>query len=357
MRGKLLVAVIFLVSCQSKQETYTVESKPIVESVYASARLRAEGQYDLSTAVGGRVIALFKQEGDPVKAGELIAVLEADKAQAQLAGAEAALRAADGYQTQVQSLLNNYQMALLNRRDDSLFFERQNRLYEKGIGSRLQWEKAELKYQFSRNQSEAARSAYLDGQRKLAAARDQAKSAEQLARSARGDYQIRALEDGKLYSWNVRVGETVAPQRPIATLGSALRFYAELQIDEVDAARVKYEQKVALRLDAFPDQIITGKLRQIDQQVDPKSGTIYLECQLDSAQDAALRLFPGLSAEASIVIQEKESAVVLPLIYLKNGKVTLVNGDQVKPKLGIQSINMVEVLEGLKAGDELVKPQ
>ncbi|MDA1111679.1 MAG: biotin/lipoyl-binding protein, partial [Bacteroidetes bacterium] len=96
MRGKLLIAALALASCQSKQETYTIESKPIVESVYASARLRAEGQYDLSTAVGGRVIALLKKEGDQVQAGELIAVLEADKAQAQLAGAEAALRAADG---------------------------------------------------------------------------------------------------------------------------------------------------------------------------------------------------------------------------------------------------------------------
>jgi len=357
MRGKLLVAVILLASCHSKQETYTIESKPIVESVYASARLRAEGQYDLSWAVGGRVMALLKKEGDLVQAGELIAVLEADKAQAQLAGASAALRAADGYQTQVQSLWSNYQMAQLNRRDDSLYFERQNRLYEQGIGSRMQWEKAQLKYQYSRNQSEAARSAYIDGQRKLAAARDQAKSAEQLARSARGDYQVRALEDGKLFAWNVRVGEMVAPQRPIATLGSASRFYAELQIDEVDAARVKYGQQVALRLDAFPDKIVTGSLRHIDQQVDPKSGTIYLECSLDSAQKLTQGFFPGLSAEASIVIQEKESAIVLPLIYLKNGKVTMANGDQVEPKLGIQSINMVEVLDGLKAGDELVKPQ
>ncbi len=350
------MAAILLASCQSKQETYKVESKPIVESVYASARLRAEGQYDLSAAVGGRVIALLKQEGDRVQAGELIAVLEADKAEAQLAGAEAALRAADGYQIQVQSLLSNYQMALLNRRDDSLYFVRQTRLYEQGIGSRLQWEKAELKYQFSRNQSEAARSTYLDGQRKLAAARDQAQSAAQLARSSRSDYQVRALEDGKLYAWNVRVGEMVAPQRPIATLGSASSFYAELQIDEVDAARVKIGQSVALRLDAFSDQILSGRLRQIDQQVDPKSGTIFLECFLDSL-DKPLSLFPGLSAEASIVIQEKASAVVVPLIYLKNGKVTMANGDQVEPKLGIQSINMVEVLEGLKAGDELVKPR
>ncbi|MFZ9756330.1 MAG: biotin/lipoyl-binding protein, partial [Bacteroidia bacterium] len=88
MRGMVLLSLLALASCQSKQETYTVESKPIVESVYASARLRAEGQYELSSAVGGRILQLFKREGESVQAGELIALIEADKAQAQLQGAE-----------------------------------------------------------------------------------------------------------------------------------------------------------------------------------------------------------------------------------------------------------------------------
>jgi multidrug efflux pump subunit AcrA (membrane-fusion protein) len=128
----------------------------------------------------------------------------------------------------------------------------------------------------------------------------------------------------------------------------------ELTVDEVDISRVQLGQKVVIGMDAYKDQVYQGKITRIYPNLDPRTQSFLVEASFDK-QPASL--YPGMSAEASIVIQEAKNALVIPLSYLtEKNTVFTVDGEK-QVTVGLKGLDKVQILKGLDSSSELVLPE
>ena len=85
-----------------------------------------------------------------------------------------------------------------------------------------------------------------------------------------------------------------------------------------------------------------------------KSKTFLVEAEFTVKPDV---LYPGTSFEANIVIQSKQKALLIPRNYMLNDSVVVkANGEKAFVKTGLKDYLKIEILSGLKADDELIKP-
>mgnify|MGYP001074709951 CR=1 FL=1 len=140
---------------------------------------------------------------------------------------------------------------------------------------------------------------------------------------------------------------------------SSLKFVA--QVDEVDYGKIREGQKVEISLDAFPDEVFEGKVIYIGKEGVKTVGggvTISIDIQLTSVDE---KLALGLTGEAGFILEEKESSLVVPKEYVKtkNGEsvVYILKDNQPEArvvKIGLTTLSQMEILEGLKKGEEIV---
>lgn len=136
-------------------------------------------------------------------------------------------------------------------------------------------------------------------------------------------------------------------------------------VDETDLAGIKLEQTASIELDAYPNHLIDTKLNYIafsSQQT--STGTVFLiEAPLTN-QAAEPRLRLGMNGNMTITLEKKDGALVIPLaatrqendktlvdVKAKNGK-----NEEREIKVGIETDEEVEVIEGLSTQDEVLLP-
>lgn len=127
---------------------------------------------------------------------------------------------------------------------------------------------------------------------------------------------ITAPIDGTLASFNIKEGDTIGGQNGTAasSLGEVVN-YEQLQmvvgIDELDISKVKLDQPATILVEALPDQTFTGKVTAIAMEGTPSNGVSTFDVTI--ALDKADNLRAGMSAEASIIVEQKEDALYLPI--------------------------------------------
>jgi membrane fusion protein (multidrug efflux system) len=127
------------------------------------------------------------------------------------------------------------------------------------------------------------------------------------------------------------------------------------EVNEEDIPRVIVDQQVLLRTDAFPNQRLEGKVREITPMGDPLAKTYRI--RIDLPDDTPLK--PGMSVEANVITHEKPNALLVPADGVQGSAVFVVNGDRVHKrdiKAGIRGTRSVEILDGLKETDHVVAP-
>ncbi|OGV91533.1 hypothetical protein A3A66_00145 [Microgenomates group bacterium RIFCSPLOWO2_01_FULL_46_13] len=138
--------------------------------------------------------------------------------------------------------------------------------------------------------------------------------------------------------------------------------YFVAEVDEVDIGSVTTGQKATIIFDAYSDKEIETEVAQVDYaaSTSESGGTVFLiKLKLPETEMLFYRL--GMNGEATIVVEEKNDvlAVSLEAVETSDGKklVTVMRGGQeesVEVKLGIETEEMVEVVEGLIEGDRVV---
>jgi multidrug efflux pump subunit AcrA (membrane-fusion protein) len=138
----------------------------------------------------------------------------------------------------------------------------------------------------------------------LAEARlENAKAAVAAAEEKLADLEIRALYDGTISEVNVREGEWVSPGMPIIVLADLKHLRVETtDLNEIDVARVKVDDKVNVTFDALPDVKVTGKVTLISPKSSEGSGVNYtVVIELDEIPEA---LRWGMTAFVDIEVEE-----------------------------------------------------
>ncbi|MEZ5787632.1 MAG: efflux RND transporter periplasmic adaptor subunit [Xanthobacteraceae bacterium] len=169
------------------------------------------------------------------------------------------------------------------------------------------------------------------------------------------NYAIVAPMDGIVLRRDGEIGEIADAGQVLFRVGVPKPLEVVAEVNEEDIPRVVVGQEVLLRTDAFPDQRLEGKVREITPMGDPVAKTYRI--RIDLPDDTPLK--PGMSVEANVITREKQNALLIPADAVQDNAVFVVDGDRVQRlaiTAGIRGRRSVEVLDGVTEADRIVAP-
>jgi multidrug efflux system membrane fusion protein len=197
---------------------------------------------------------------------------------------------------------------------------------------------------------------------------DQAKAMIQKTQAIIAQKNIVAPFTGRLGVRQVNLGQYLNPGDPTVTLTDLTLLYVNFTLPSQDTPRIAVGQKVDVTADAFPGRKFSATITTIEPQISASTRTISIQATMLNPDEA---LLPGMFVNAAVVLPDQAAEVVLPetaVEYTLYGDSAYVirqdgTGTDGKPllkafrapvKTGLRWGNKVEVLDGLKAGDQVV---
>lgn len=260
-----------------KQEKVSLQT--LQNSVTATGTIEAVTSVTVGTQVSGIVNKLYVDYNSQVKKGQVIAELDKTNLLSELNTAKANMASA-------QSQLN-YQSANMKRYQT---------LYQKGLVSADDYENALLTYRQAKEE--------------VATAKEQV----QRAQTNLGYATITSPIDGTVISKSVEEGQTVAASFNTPELFTIAKDLTNMQVvadvDEADIGGVKEGDRVTFTVDAYPDDTFEGTVKQVRLQATTTNNVVTYEVVI-SAQNADLKLKPGLTANVTIYTQERTGVLAV----------------------------------------------
>src|SRR5690606_12422354 len=252
----------------------TAQLESVAQSVVLTGSLNPYRIAEVRAQVPGLVSSIRVDRGDPVTAGQVMAVLDAQGIRSSAAGARAQVAAAEA------------NLALAQQR-----YESSRKLFEAGAISQIDFQAAEAALEAARGQ--------------LAAAQAQSASASESARQA----TITAPFTGEVSSRMVNVGEAVNPGQALFQVVNTTVLELAGQIPVREASRVQRGQTVEFTIDAYPGQVFVGEVERVEPVADPTTRRVGVYLRLPNADRSRVG---GLYASARIVTGGQDSLVVIP---------------------------------------------
>jgi len=354
--ASLLILCLALACKDRREQTYPLRG-PITESVYASGIIKSVDQYHVFANASGLVAVVLVTEGDLVKKGDPLMKLSDTTARlsedyARLTAAYSATSANTDRLRELQVTIEQSHNKLSN---DSLLLERQRQLWQQNIGTRNELEQRELNYRNSKGNYHSAVLRYNELQRQINLQEQQTRKSWKIAHATVADLTVRSEVDGKVYSVLKKKGELVTPQTPIAVVGKSNNFLLELQVDEFDIAQIRPGLKVLLTMDSYKGQVFEAQISKIYPMMNAGSKTFSVEALLTKTPPV---LYPNLTCEANIIVQEKADALTIPASFLLPGdSVLLPGGKKTGVRVGARDYRKAEILTGITEKDIIIKPE
>lgn len=345
-----------ILSCSNGRETITPEITSITESVYASGFIKSKNQYEVFGRSNGIIEKIFVTEGMHVKKGDSIFQLDNQNLKIATENARLASSASD-YKANADKLDDAKQaidMATKKLVSDSSLYFRQKTLWSNKIGSKVQLEQKELNFENSKAELARAKTNYDDLKRQLKLASDQSKNNLEIAKLMEDDFIVRSEVDGLVYKINKEVGEPLNGSEPAAIIGTD-EFIIELNIDEFDIVKVKKGQQVIIRMDSYKSEVFEAEIVTIDPMMNIRTRSFQAEAIFTHKPD---KLFPNLTAEASILINSKDDVLTIPRNYLVNDTAVMLKGGKLqKVETGLMDYDLVEIESGINESTTLELPE
>lgn len=315
-----------------------------VRSVPGTVEVKAEFDVVLKSEVGGRVKTTELEIGRKFFKGDVLVTIDSGDVDLEIERISNDLIAAKR-RVEIGSTLR---AEVENQRDTLDNLERQTKA---GSYPQAEFEKAKRLYQqaVQRQQlDEVALKLSLDTLENQLRAKEREKS----------KMTILAPTDGQVTGVLARVGDLIGSNAPIATLISISRTI-EGKLSEDNFAAVRLGQRAQVRFLTFGDTQYAATISKVLPAADPTTQrySVYLDVQLPEGRE----VMPGLTGEVGIIISERPNAIVVPRRALVgDSSLYVVNGGKVEArtvKKGYDSLNYVEILEGVNAGEEVIVEQ
>lgn len=338
---------IAITGCQ-RRESIQASRKNIVEAVFASGNIITENQYIITSQADGYLSKTFFNEGDSIKAGQILFFIENNAQSAQLENAEV------GYQNSVSNVSNNspvLQQLMAQRNQvknkletDSLNFVRYQKIVQSGAVSVIDYDKVKVNYENSKQDLVSINNQISDTKNKLQLEVSSYKANLAMQQNASSYYKIRADVEGVVFQIQKKRGELIKRGEPVAEIGSG-NFIAKLFIGEEDINKLKLGQEVYIELNAEKNKSYRAHLSNIYPYFDSKEQSFIAEATFD---EPIANLKSGTQLQANIKTNEKANAMVIPAEYLLPGDFILdKKNERIKVTVGIRTSEWVEILSGV----------
>ena len=326
MLSPLLLTVLLLAGCKGKDsgETVAGEEKetpsiPVevaglergdVFAVYTgTAALETDHDALVVAKVGGEVVEILAEEGDRVKAGQLLARLDGDRLQLEMERARA----------NVMKIEQEYNRSV--------------QLFEQGLVSSGAFEGM-------KHDLDALRAIY------------------RLAQLEYGYTRIVAPIDGVVTRRHIRLGNTISVNEPAFQVTELDPLIAYIHIPEREFRRLEPGQAADLTLDAIQGQRFTAQVERISPIVDPVTGTFKVTMKVP---DQGGRLKPGMFGRFNIVWDTRKNVLLVPRVAVVDDDVSdsvfvVVDGkaERRTVRVGYTRGTQVEIMDGLQGDEEIV---
>src|SRR5690606_4577051 len=282
-----------------KYVTENLERGPLTQTVTATGTVEPTNKVEISSELSGTIRSVAVDFNDRVGTGQVLAVLDTGKLEAELSHARASLVVRRAQLQEAQATLEEARLAL----------ERTRALSERDFASRATRESAEATHQratagvaVARANIEVAEADLLTAETNLAKA------------------TIRSPIDGVVMSRSVELGQTVAAslQAPVLfTLAEDLAaMQLEVDIDEADVGQVREGQTAVFTVDAWRDRRFPAEVTMVRVAPEVINNVVTYTAVL-SLDNSELLLRPGMTATVDIVVNEVPDAVLMPNAALR----------------------------------------
>jgi HlyD family secretion protein len=354
----------------------TVERSDIARSVVATGTIEPLTKVEVKSKASGIVEKILADEGQHVKAGQVLVELDKEQLRSVVAEARANLEAA---QSALQAAEASYQRNLVDAQGPDVPFlkrdmDRAHDLYKQGLIALNVMQDAEKDYQLALNkQLSAQRNADMS---KAQVAQAKAQIAQSKASLDNAEENLRYATitspiDGEVLSKDVEVGDAVSSilvlgsqATLVMTLGDTSEVYVKGRVDESDIGRVYLGQAARIVVESFKDKAFQGKVAKISPLGVEKDNVITFEVRV-SIQNPGGELRANMSANAEIILQEKKNVLLAPegaLIFDRNKNASVEIPDsktdtgrrKLPVQLGISNGVKAEIVSGLNEGQRVI---
>lgn len=358
---KILLFVLsgIVLGCSGDKGTITPEVKPLMEAVYASGFVVSGQEYQLFSQVDGNLIQILVKEGEEVKKGQPLLVIESSQQNARYTLSKQSYEMARKNYSESSPVLRELKTAIESSRIkfqyDSLNFSRYSNLLKANATSRTEFDRIKLIYENSKNDYALQSSRYEKVRNDLFLALQNAESQWKVAQEESGHYELRSDVDGMVFKIMKEKGELVRRSEAVAIVGNGNSFYLKLTVDELDVQRLKVGQEVVVKIDAYPQKVFKGKVNKVYPLIDTRQQSLRVDATLEETLPAG---FSGLAVEANIIIRQKDRAIVVPKSVLMSGDSIWIKNAQGERKVkvirGIETLDEVEIVDGIDSTVQLL---
>ena len=361
----ILIAIIIFINLQAQREksiAITVEKvkkENLISKISASGEVKPKKSVNISALIAGRIIKIAVEEGQIVNKNDLLLKLESTQYEASADRDRAYIRSLQAEKIKAEAQLEN----------DKRNFQRKESLFKKELISSEELESAQAQYRISKANYDSI--GY------------QIKQAQASLRSTLDNLEKTVYNspiDGVITSLNVEEGEIALvgtmnnPGTVLLTIADLSVMEVDVDVDETDVIGVELGQTSEVRVDAFPDLVIKGKVTEIGSSAiqtiagseESKDFKVVI-----TLEDPPKNLKPGLSASADIITAEKSDVLTVPIsaLVLKESEkdtetagkkqeegVFVIKDDraQFRPvEKGIMGELNIEIVSGLEQGENI----
>lgn len=353
-------------------QTAKVDRQKIVQKVSATGKIQPKTKVEISADVSAKITKLSVVEGQWVEKGAFLVGLDRERYIAAVESAEASVSSAQANAALVRENMNRAENE----------FKRSKELLASKLESQSSFEAKQAEYQVEVARHKSA----LDQV-------EQAKAALKQARDDLSKTTIYAPMSGTISALNKEQGEIALGSQfqkdVILVVADLSAMEAQVNVDENDIMSVAIGQPAEIEVDALPDQTLKGVVSEIASSANSAgAGTSEQKTEFEikiGITDAPKTLRPGMTASADIVTKTNESALSVPIqsVAVRTVDQLAMKGEKRKDaearyksdrdgfveivfciekgkaiakqvKTGIQSEDLIEILDGLKEGDEVV---
>jgi len=340
----VLFAAAYFVKSNSKSiisyETETALITSIEKKTVATGKVIPEDEVEVKPQVQGILQALYVEEGNFVNEGDLLAKIK-------VVADEGQLNSARGRLANTKIVLKNAEIE----------YNRNKNLFEQEIISQQEFQTAELNYNRAKQDVKNSQSDFEII--KLGSA----------GGAASANTNVRATVAGTVLELPVKEGDQVIESNSfnagttIAIIADLNKMIFEGKVDEAEVGKLKIGMPVAINLGAIQDKEFAAKLKFIAPKGNEEQGAVQFKIEGDVTLDDDLFVRAGYSANASLVLERKDSILALPEALLQFDKDTeqpyveiQIEEQKFERKdieIGISDGINVEIISGLTIQDKI----
>ncbi|MEV9526217.1 efflux RND transporter periplasmic adaptor subunit [Aliarcobacter butzleri] len=326
----LAIVLFFIFNGNDKSNKIEYITKKVTQGdlsvvVSTTGNLNPTNSVEIGIEVSGTLKEIFVDFNDEVKAGQILAKIDTVKLQSQVDSSTAALAIAVANQKESQVLLNN----------KKTLYDRTLNMYKNSGGkypSKNELDDTRFSYEAAIESLEAAKAKVLQAQSNLKTDKQNLEKA-----------SVKSSIDGIVLNREVEVGQTLAATMSAPKLFTIAKDLTNMDlivsIDEADVADIKKDLPVTFTVDAYPNKVFNGKVKQVRLNPVDTNGVVTYETVV-SVDNEDLLLKPGMTATAKIITKESKNKLLIPNGALrfkpkmqeqKNGGVNLVGPNMNRP--------------------------